>query len=260
MPRDTVVPMPSLDPALAGDWDRLFDELYLKTYAPVQRDEDAERLALGAMRLTGCDPPADVLDAACGYGRHSGVLARAGYRVVGFDRSSVLLAEARRRSEGAEWPRWVQGDYRELPFAPESFDVVVDLFTSFGFFGESGDLQALAEFRRVLRSGGALVLETMHRDRLMSIFREQDWEELPDGAVRLDRHTFDLVEGVLDAALVYWPKGGEPTTVQYRLRVYTATELERMARETGFGEVEFYGDPEGGPLSRETRLVLVART
>jgi hypothetical protein len=31
------------------------------------------------------------------------------------------------------------------------------------------------------------------------------------------------------------------------------------ARETGFAAVEVYGDVEGGPLTRETRLVLVAR-
>ena len=240
------------------DWDRLFDELYLKTYAG-QRDEDAEPLALGAMRLAGCKPPADILDAGCGYGRHARVLAGAGYRVVGLDRSPVLLAEARRRSAG-EWPSWVQGDYRELPFANETFDVVVNLFTSFGFFGEEGDLQALAEFRRVLRSGRALVLETMHRDRLMAILQAQDWEELPEGALRLERRAFDSVDGIIEVAHTYWPKGGEPVTVEYRLRVYTATEFKRMARETGFAEVEFYGDPEGGPLSRESRLILVART
>jgi hypothetical protein len=62
----------------------------------------------------------------------------------------------------------------------KSFDIVVNLFTSFGFFSKGGDPQALAEFRRVLRSGAALVLETMHGDRLMAIFRDQDWEKLPD--------------------------------------------------------------------------------
>jgi ubiquinone/menaquinone biosynthesis C-methylase UbiE len=212
------------------------------------------------MRLAGCEPPADILDAACGYGRHSRVLAGAGYRVVGLDRSPVLLAEARRRSEGDEWPRWVEGDYRELPFAAERFDAVVNLFTSFGFFGEEGDLQALREFRRVLRPGRALVLETMHRDLLMAIFREQDWEELPDGGVRLERRTFDPVAGTCEVGLTYWPKGREPVTVEYRLRVYTASELKRLAREAGFAEIEFYADPEGGPVSRETRLILVAKT
>lgn len=248
------------DPLDTTGWDRLFDELYLKTYGPLQREEDAEQLALGAMRLAGCEPPADVLDAACGFGRHSRVLARAGYRVVGLDRSPVLLAEAGRCSEGDEGPTWVQGDYRELPFQAESFDVVVNLFSSFGFFGEGGDSQVLAEFRRVLRPGKALVLETLHRDRLMAVFREQDWEQLPDGAVRLDRRAFDPVSGVVESDLTFWPRGGEPMTVDYRLRLYTATELARMAAEAGFAETAFFGGPDGGPLTRESRLVLVART
>jgi SAM-dependent methyltransferase len=188
------------------------------------------------------------------------VLAGAGYRVVGLDRSPVLLGEARRGSEGLEWPRWVRGDYRELPFAAESFNAVVNLFTSFGFFGEEGDLQALTEFRRVLRPGRALVLETMHRDRLMAIFQARNWEELPDGAVRLEREAFDPVGGIVEVGLTYWPKGREPVTIDYRLRVYTASELKRLALEAGFAEVEFYGDPGGGPVSRDTRLILVART
>jgi SAM-dependent methyltransferase len=242
------------------DWDRLFDELYLRTYAPLQRQEDAEQLALGAMRLAACAPPADVLDAACGFGRHSRVLARAGYAVVGLDRSPVLLAEARRRSEGDDNPSWMEGDYRELPFPPESFDAVVNLFSSFGFFGDLEDSQVLGEFRRVLRPGGTLVLETMHRDRLVAVLHEQDCNELPDGALRLERRAFDSVAGILEVALTYWPRGGEPMTVEYRLRVYTATEFARMAAEAGFAETAFYGDPEGGALTRESRLVLVART
>jgi ubiquinone/menaquinone biosynthesis C-methylase UbiE len=242
-----------------SNWDRLFDDLYLKTYAPLQSAEDAEALALGAMELAKCEAAADVLDAACGYGRHSRVLARAGYRVIGLDRSSVLLAEARRRSEGTTWPRWVQGDYRDLPFDAESFDAVVNLFTSLGLFGHEDDMRVLKEFRRVLRPGGALVLETMHRDRLMAIFQTHDWDALPHEALRLSRRTFDSVEGIIEEALTYWPKGGEPTTANYRLRIYTATELKHMALEAGFLDFQFYGDAAGGPLSRDSRLVLVAR-
>jgi SAM-dependent methyltransferase len=248
------------DRPFVSDWDRLFDDLYLKTYAPLQQEEDAESLALGAMQLAACKAPADVLDAACGFGRHSRVLANAGYRVVGVDRSPVLLDEARRRSEDAEWPRWVEGDYRDLPFEAETFDAVVNLFTSFGFYDEEGDMRALMEFRRVLRPRRAFVLETMHRDRLMAIFQETSWQELPDEALRLDPHSFNLVEGILEDALTYWPKGGEPTTVNYRLRVYTATELKRMAMAAGFVDVDFYGDEARGPLSRDSRLVLVAWT
>jgi len=243
-----------------SDSDRLFDELYLKTYAALQQDEEAKRLAQRTVRLAGFEPLADVLDAGCGYGRHSHFLAQAGYRVIGLDRSPVLLAEARRRWGKREWPRWVEADYRELPFAAASFDAVINLFTSFGLFGEVGDHKALSEFRRVLRSGGALILETMHRDHLMSIFQQRSWQELPDGAVLLEQRAFDPVGGIVEVVHTYWPAGEEPTAVTYRLRVYTASELGRMASTVGFTEVEFYGDSEGGPLSRDSRLILVART
>jgi SAM-dependent methyltransferase len=132
--------------SLDSDWDRLFDELYLKTYA-VRREEEAEALAIGAMRLADCEPGADVLDAACGYGRHSRVLAQAGYRTVGLDRSSVLLDEAHRRSEGSDWPRWVQGDYRELPF--EAGPSMPSSTSS----RPSGSFQRTTTFRRSPSSG-----------------------------------------------------------------------------------------------------------
>ncbi|MGH3129367.1 MAG: class I SAM-dependent methyltransferase [Gaiellaceae bacterium] len=242
---------------MTSDWDRLFDELYLQTYAAIQ-DEDPGPLALGAVRLAHCPDGGDVLDAACGYGRHSVALARAGYRVVGADRSPVLLAEARRRAGEAEWPRWVEADYRELPLEDGSFHAVLNLFTSFGFWGEEGDRQALGEFRRVLRPGGALVMEIQHRDRVMAIFQPRDWHELPGGAALLEERSFDSAAGVITTRHVLWPNGGEPVAVTYELRLYTPGELGELAKQAGFGSVEHFGDLEGAPVSRESRLLLVA--
>jgi ubiquinone/menaquinone biosynthesis C-methylase UbiE len=54
-------------------------------------------------------------------------LASAGYRVVGVDRSEVLLEEARRRAGGERWPKLVHADYRQLPFGDESFDAALNL-------------------------------------------------------------------------------------------------------------------------------------
>ncbi len=242
-----------------SDWDTLFGDLYLRTYALLDEEAESEREALAAVRLAGCNPGADVLDCPCGYGRHSIPLARAGYRVVGADRSQPPLDEARRRAGDAEWPRLVQADYRKLPFEDASFDAVLNLFTSIGMWGEKGDRQALAEFRRVLRPGGRLVLDTVNRDRLVADFRPRDWNDLPGGAVVVEERCFDPIEGVVEAAHVLVDANGSRESFGYRLRVYTATELGRLAREAGFEELAFYGDLEGAPLSAETRLVLVAR-
>src|SRR4029450_1046507 len=52
-------------------WDELFAEMSLLPYAPLDRGGPQEEEALAAARLAGCAPGADVLDAPCGYGRHS---------------------------------------------------------------------------------------------------------------------------------------------------------------------------------------------
>ena len=239
-------------------WDELFDELYLRTYADHEPGNPAED-ALAAVRLTGVEAPAEILDAPCGYGRHSIALAEAGYRVTGADRSPVLLDEARHRSAGAEWPRWVQADHRELPFADGSFDAVLNLFSSLGYRGEEGDRKTLAELRRVLRQDGPLVIETQHRDRVMSIFQDTGWQELDGGALRLESRRFDHAAGVIETDHVLIDADGGRHAVTYTMRLYTATELARLVEEAGFAQVECFGSFEREPLSRHTRLVMLAR-
>jgi SAM-dependent methyltransferase len=241
------------------DWDRLFDELYLRTYAQIDRGVDPAAEALAAARLTGVEPPADVLDCPCGYGRHAIPLAHAGFHVVGADRSPVLLEEARRRAGEGEWPQWVEADHRELPFADASFDCVLNLFTALGYRGEDGDRATLAEFRRILRSGGALVVETMHRDRLASIFQPRIWDPLPDGGVLVEERVFDQIAGEIETSHTLIAADGGRESVTYRVRIYTVTELVRLLAEASFTGIECYGDLEREELEVETRLVILAR-
>jgi ubiquinone/menaquinone biosynthesis C-methylase UbiE len=239
-------------------WDELFDELYLPTYLVGLAERDSAEEAEAAARLAGVHTPAQILDVPTGFGRHALPLATLGFHVTGIDRSDVQLSEARRISGEVEWPKWVQGDFRELPFEDESYDAVLCLFSSIGYRGEEGDRQAFGEFLRVLKPGAALVLETLHRDRLAFIFQERSWDPLVDDAVRLEERTFDLVAGEVESALTLLSVS-ERHSVTYRIRVYTATELVKLLRETGFAEIDCFGDYEGGPLSRETRLVVRAR-
>jgi ubiquinone/menaquinone biosynthesis C-methylase UbiE len=241
------------------DWDRLFDELYLRTYAKLERGGDPEAEALGFARLAGLKPAAEVLDCPCGYGRHSIPLARAGYHVVGADRSPVLLEEARRRAGEGEWPRWVEADHRELPFADASFDCVMNLFSSLGYRGEEGDRKTLSELRRVLRPGGALVVETMHRDRLARIFQPDQWDELPDGGFLLEKRRFDQITGEIEDEFIVIGPDGSRESLTYRIRTYAVTELVRLVEEAGFTGIECYGSPEGEELTITTRLVVLAR-
>jgi ubiquinone/menaquinone biosynthesis C-methylase UbiE len=240
-------------------WDELFDEIYLRTYAVLDRGGPQEEEARAAARLAGCEPGADILDAPCGYGRHTIPLAQAGYHVVGVDRSPVLLEEARRRAGDGEWPRWVHADHRELPLEDASFDAVFCLFSSLGYRGEDGDARTLAEFHRVLRPGGRLVVETMHRDRLMHILQPRAWDPLPNGGTLIEERRFDYVEGATETDHTLLEADGTRRSVTWRIRTYTATELGKLIEAANLADLQYFGDLAGGELSRETRLVVLAR-
>ena len=180
-------------------------------------------------------PGGDLLDVPCGYGRHAIPLARAAYRVTGVDRSPTLLAEARRRA-GDDAPDLVEADYRELPFPDESFDAALNLFTSLGFYGDEEDVKALAEIGRVLRPAGRLVIETMHRDRLVHGFHEQDWRLVGAGRLLLEQRSFDAAAGVAQTTQTLIEKTGERDSRSFAVRVYTATELVAMLNRAGFDD------------------------
>jgi ubiquinone/menaquinone biosynthesis C-methylase UbiE len=243
----------------AERWDEFFGEFYLRAFAHDEADAQAQAQALAAAKLAGTPDGGDVLDAPCGFGRHSIPLARAGYRVTGADRSQALLDDARRRTQGERWPKWVHADYRDLPMGDESFDLVVNLFSSLGYLGDEEDVRALAEFRRVLRPDGRLVIETMHRDRLVRVFAEQDWKLLGEGRLLLEQRTFDPAAGVVQMTQTVVPTDGTRESRTMSLRVYTATELCAMLERAGFTETRCYGDFDGTPFGTETRLVIVAR-
>jgi ubiquinone/menaquinone biosynthesis C-methylase UbiE len=239
-------------------WDAFFSDFYLRAYASEERDAEAETQALAAARLSGCPEGGELLDAPCGFGRHSIPLARAGYRITGVDRSASLLGEARRRADSSRWPKFVQSDYRELPFADESFDAAVNLFTSLGYLGDEDDVKVLAGFRRVLRPGARLVVETMTRDRLVAHFSDNDWRLMGAGRLLLEQRTFDPLQGVATTTQTLVDGAGARESRTWTVRMYTATDLVRMIERAGFSDWKAYGGFEGEPFSVDSRLVLVA--
>jgi ubiquinone/menaquinone biosynthesis C-methylase UbiE len=244
--------------------DAFFGEFYLRVYGNRQAGDEAREQALAAARLSGCPAGGTLLDVACGFGRHAVPLAAAGFRVTGVDRSATLLDEARRRvaEDGADadgGPALVAADYRELPFDDASFDAAINLYTSIGFLGDEEDTQVLTEIARVLRPGGRLVIETMHRDLMIRVFQERGWRLLGAGRLLLEQRAFDPVTGVVQETQTLVDSDGARESQTFATRVYSATELVSMLRAAGFEKVMAYGDLDGAPLDVGTRLVLVAR-
>jgi len=113
-------------------------------------------------------PVADlsVLEVACGRGGFVRELANSGARVTGCDFSSAAL-HATRSKLGANAAALVQGDAQNLPFADNSFDVVVSCET-IEHLPRVQD--ALAEMRRVARPGGKLFLTSPNYFNFMGLY------------------------------------------------------------------------------------------
>ena len=101
-----------------------------------------------------------VLDAACGEGYGSGLLAGAAAEVVGVDIDHAAIAHAARRYEGRSNLRFVSGSCAALPLDDSSVDRVISFETIEHL---SSQTAMLAEFRRVLAPDGALILSSPNK-------------------------------------------------------------------------------------------------
>jgi SAM-dependent methyltransferase len=92
-------------------------------------------------------------------------------RVTGVDVAPTFRDRARHDAvERGVAVDYRHGDMRALPWA-EYFDIVVNWFTSFGYFGDKDNMLVLREIAKVLRPGGRMIMEMGHLVWQMANFK-----------------------------------------------------------------------------------------
>lgn len=186
---------------------------------------------------------AEVLDMACGRGRHAGQFHAAGMRVHGIDISPESISEARQNHPGVAFS---VHDMRK-PFATQAFDAVTCLFTSLGYFEHmDDDRAAIATAFQALRPGGRFVLDLMNPDRVKGTL--VPYEVVERGAVRFE--VSRTVEQEVVVKRIHVRDGDLDLHFQERVRLLSAEEVEAMAREAGFVVEEVTDGPLFIPFNR----------
>lgn len=205
-------------------------------------------------------PGASILDLCCGHGRHSILLAQRGYRVTGLDLSKqhLELARAAAADAGVEI-EWVQADMRRIPASMTgTFDAVVNMFTSFGFFGsDAEDQKVLEAVSHALKPGGRFLIDFINREWVIRRHQARDWKISSDGALLLQERAFDIASGQNTEELQVFGANGVKRSFRIPVRMYAATELLRMIRQAGMSESSMWGDFDGSPLSLDSRRLIV---
>jgi SAM-dependent methyltransferase len=240
------------------DDDSFWRELYPVLF-PEKRMAAARQEMNQALQLTK-PKGKSVLDLCCGPGRCSIALARRGYSVTGVDRTKYLLAQARRRARAAKVKvEWVQEDMRDF-VRPGAFDLVLSMFTSFGYFDDKReDLTVLENVLASLRPGGACLIDVVSKEWLARFFQPTISEALPDGSRLVQRHEiFDEWTRIRNEWIII--RRGKARSFAFHHTIYSGQELRDRMEKVGFVDVRLYGDLSGGDYGTNVqRLIAVGR-
>ncbi len=209
--------------------------------------------------LLQIDRSARILDLCCGIGRHSLELATRGYDVTGVDRTARYIETARQQAEERKLNvRFAVGDMREYR-SPDSYDVILNLFGSFGYFGDASEDRAVAaNMYDSLRPGGQLLIETNGKEILARDFQARDWDEGGD-LLMLSEKTVTQNWGRVETRWIAI-RGAQRIEHRTSVRLFSAVELSSLLVAAGFSEVLVYGGLDGIGYDQDAqRLVVVGR-
>ena len=232
------------------------------------RDADEARADIEAiLRLLA--PPKDepLLDLCCGACRHLLVLREMGFsQLVGLDLSGELLDVAAADLERAcaledqspDTVCLVQSDMRSIPYE-SYFATVLSLFTSFGYFNEDRENQAVFDaVYAALKPGGRYLIDYLNREHVLSYLVARDERVLDGRLVTSVRCLTDECRRVAKTTTVTAPTG-EQRVYDESVRMYSRDEMVAMLGRAGFESVRSYGSLGGEPFAPESRrLILVA--
>jgi len=228
-----------------------FDDAYYRLLEPFHGEAEARRETAALRELLALSQEDRILDLGCGWGRHLTLLREAGHHVVGVDLSVPLL---RRAPAGG----LLAGDMLDLPLRDATFDVVVNLATSLGLLLDDRQARrALGEARRVLRPGGTLLLEGMHREDVEPAFAPRDEWVLDDGTAVRVRRRWDPGRGI-SHEVVHWEGPHGSGRKRHSLRVRSAQEIGRVVEDAGFRIAHRYGDWTGEPFGPASPSLIVS--
>ena len=245
-PRKILGPVSNLEEYVHPDWWRgIFNSLYLKTDGDVVDDENITRQEVDLFSdICKLSSPDKILDLCCGQGRHSLELARRGFKYIeGLDRSHYLIQKAKlsAKKEGLN-VRFREGDARKLPYLPDTFDVIMILGNSFGYFETiQDDLRVLREVFRTLKPWGRLIVDIADGNYLREHFQPRSWEWMDkkhfvcrERSLSLDR------QRLISREVIAHAEKGVIADQFYAERLYSAESLTKLLKTAGFNDITFH--------------------
>ena len=262
---------------LSSDWWKsnggFFGKFYLEAddsyegflNSPKAMDQRINDEVNGVIKLCGLKKQNKILDAPCGYGRHSVNLSRKGMNVMGVDINEYFLAVAKKQTRDLKLNncRFYRKDLRKLSYRSR-FDAVINMFYSFGFFeDENDDFRVIYNFYKSLKKGGKFLMHTFITlpKIINGNYKIHDVRNLTSGnKLELYRDYDFKTKREYGEWYVLQENSKKIKLSPYSMRIYTDLEFIGLCTKVGFSRVDIYGNWQGRNYNNDSELMIVVAT
>ena len=244
------------------DWfETWFDSPYYHILYKNRDDREATQFIEKLIAYISPRNDAKILDLACGRGRHSLVLNQLGYDVVGVDLapSSIDFAkQSIQRIEGKSKAtiNFDVHDMREI-YRPKHFDLVFNLFTSFGYFNDNNDnLRVLNSVASSLKSYGIFVLDFMNCNKVGK-------DLSPAELKQIDGIDFNISRRIVDNHIlksIQFTDNGREFNYEEKVSALKYEDLQKLFKQSELNISQTFGNYSLEPYepASSDRLIIVA--
>jgi SAM-dependent methyltransferase len=234
-----------------ADW---FNSPYYHTLYKNRNDAEAEVFMKRLLVLLEVREEEHILDLACGKGRHAIYLNSKGHKVTGLDLAEDSIKHAQQFAN--ESLRFDVHDMREV--YPEKFNVILNLFTSFGYFDSLDDNQkVVSSIKTMLAYGGRIVIDFFNGDYVLKNL-------VPEETKTIDKIDFHITKWVENGKIyknIQFSNLGKDYNFTEEVQALRLKDFEKLFSSQQLEICNTFGDYNLSPFDadKSERLILIVK-
>ena len=232
-----------------------FETDYYHTLYKYRDKAEAEHFIQHLLEALEAPEGSEVLDLACGKGRHSITLHELGMNVLGADLSANSITQA--NASAKDGLEFMVHDMRDV-IEGRTFDYVFNLFTSFGYFDDKCENQKVIDaVATMLKPNGHLVIDFLNAHKVIRDLIPNEVKSI-DG---IDFHITREYNGSHILKHIRFEDAGRSFHFTERVQALKLEDFEQFLSEAGFEIIRTFGDFDLRPYEEQTssRLIIIAK-
>lgn len=245
-----------VDKSDKNDWfETWFDSPYYHLLYKNRDHREAERFLDTLIDYLKPSSNDRILDVACGKGRHSIYLNKKGFDVTGFDLSSESILFNKQFEN--EKLNFYLHDMREV-FRSNYFDIVLNLFSSFGYFEKERDnIRCLIANAIALKENGVFVFDYFNAGKIRKYGNDISDKQVEGIKFHIEKY----IDGHFIKKKISFNDKECNFNFEEQLILTDKNELEKYFIAAGLEIIQSFGNYKLEPFNEKTseRLILLAK-